>query len=491
MLANNSDIKQVAFWIGAGVLFFLAQLWPALNSPIIMDEFSVASSIKDVVNQIPYQDYTPYKPVLGYLVLSYFVETGEFGNFDSIINGRLYLAAMNAVLMAMALFMLRKICSLPSLLCASVCIIFMTTFSFRSTDIRVDMLTAWASMFSLILVLRKEYILAGLTIGIGFLFSQKIAFAAVSGGISLFCFHLMQGQGLKAIGKPFLMMMASFVPIALYVGYFEFYVGVGTNVFGELFLKSQEYATRDPYNGMVRFHWIKTLVENPIQSLGIIFAIFYGFSVVIKDKNRTHKSVIAGIFGIVMTLLCLSYRLPWVYFQVVLLAPALVIMAVAIDHMRSKHPANFRSFGKTIILLSPILYAANLIALDSNQLKMQKASLAVLEDILAENQDYRFLMGTDVIGTNSRHVNNRTRWLDHYQMEAISASEVEQRSLLEALEAHPPEVLVKTRRTELLGKILGKNLLSGYSHVCGNIYRLGSSERQYQCPDGYFFPLGY
>ena len=86
---------------------------------------------------------------------------------------KFWLALINAAAIFASTLALTSIFSPPAALVGQLLLISVTTFLERSSEIRVDMLTAWFGLASFLLLLKRRWSIAGLLAGASFLVSQK------------------------------------------------------------------------------------------------------------------------------------------------------------------------------------------------------------------------------------------------------------------------------------------------------------------------------
>ena len=152
--------------------------------PLVMDEFQGAAAVHKLTTGIPYRDFMPYKTVLGYYIqLIPFVFPGTV--WDKLMYIKWEMVIINTLAIFFAAQMLAKHFHRAAVFLATLLLISMSTFLERSGALRVDMLTAWFGLFSLLFMLDKKMIVSGILVSLSFLVSQKGAYYAISAGLSL------------------------------------------------------------------------------------------------------------------------------------------------------------------------------------------------------------------------------------------------------------------------------------------------------------------
>lgn len=151
------------------------------------DEFVFARHIYEYTYHLPYRDFAPYKTVLGYYLFSipmYF----SHGLLAPLFYIKDEIALVNLACIAISCTYARRYFSDNAIFITLLAILANQLFMVYSTDLRVDMLTAWFCLFSILALLDKRFRLAGFLQGVAFLISQKSLwyFVAINGAL-LFC----------------------------------------------------------------------------------------------------------------------------------------------------------------------------------------------------------------------------------------------------------------------------------------------------------------
>ena len=139
--------------------------------PLVMDEFDGAYEAHELLTRVPYRDFAPYKTVLGYYLQIPPVAVAA-DPWTGLMLSKVWLAAINTACIFGVTLSLAALFSPAAAGASAVLLICMTSFLGRSSEIRVDMLTAWAGLFSMLLLLRRRWLAAGVLAGVSFLISQ-------------------------------------------------------------------------------------------------------------------------------------------------------------------------------------------------------------------------------------------------------------------------------------------------------------------------------
>lgn len=155
-----------------------------------VDEFWFAHHIYQYTQHLPYRDFPPYKTVLGYYVLMwpfYFVK----GLFAPLYYIKYEITLINALFFfSIGYWAIRLFKPLAVLLTLTL-IISNQLFLIYSAALRVDMLTAWICLLSILCLLNNRVLLAGFSIGLAFLISQKTLWYLVASNGALLWYGLL------------------------------------------------------------------------------------------------------------------------------------------------------------------------------------------------------------------------------------------------------------------------------------------------------------
>ncbi len=149
-----SKRRVVLIAAGLSLLYLLIQAVYLWRLPLVMDEFDGANEAYQLLDLTPYKDYRPYKTVLGYYVqLPPLLLTSD--PWTGLMLSKFWLALINAAAIFASTLALASIFSPPAALVGQLLLISVTTFLERSSEIRVDMLTAWFGLASFLLLLKS------------------------------------------------------------------------------------------------------------------------------------------------------------------------------------------------------------------------------------------------------------------------------------------------------------------------------------------------
>lgn len=433
------------------LLFFtLIQLAYITRLPLVMDEFDGAYEAYRLRHSIPYIHYAPYKTVVGYYVetLPTFFATTVWGRIQAI---RIELVLINAAMLAFAAWYLRRLARPLAIAAALALLIVCSTFLERSAELRVDMLTGWAGLVSLLLLLDRRYTPAGALAGMSFLLSQKGAFYLIAGGIALGALLLLE----RKVRPAALFAATATVVIAAYVALWSLVAPMRT-VLSATFLGAVNAAAVPNYEIRARY-WSQVLRRDPMVFILAAIAIW------LLLRSRDHMRKVAAIYAIVVLAQAIAYPQPWPYFFVLLFPTLFVLHALLFDQWTPK-PAI-----AGLIVLAGIVYPAHrfVVAL-SRSSAYQRYNVALASAVLRAGDTY--LAGTDIIHDREQTIPMLSR-LDATMLQAVrQMPPASQQFLIAGLERHPPKVVIGNYRIYNLPLPFREFLVANYARLSGSIW---------------------
>ena len=201
-------------------LFFLAvETYYAVNRRLSHDEFGVAWSVTHPATRIPYVDFQPYRPVLGYYFLVALLRLGA-DTWHGYLAARLGMVYLTGSVLFLGALWIQRIFRPAAVCLAFALMVVMTSLLEWAIEVRLDMMTALFGLISLLLLLNRRVALAGIVAGLSFLISQKGSIYGLAGGMALLGCLMIQRD--RRWGRDFLAYGACVVlPIGLYVLYWS------------------------------------------------------------------------------------------------------------------------------------------------------------------------------------------------------------------------------------------------------------------------------
>ena len=384
-----SKRRVVLIAAGLSLLYLLIQAVYLWRLPLVMDEFDGANEAYQLLDLTPYKDYRPYKTVLGYYIqLPPLLLTGD--PWTGLMLSKFWLALINAAAIFGSTLALASIFSPSAALIGQLLLISVTTFLERSSEIRVDMLTAWFGLASFLLLLRQRWSMAGLLAGASFLVSQKGIYYIVAGNAAAGIFWLIESRDRGTFRNLLKMNVAVVSVIAVYIAFWGI-LSTPSSVFNAIFLSHGNIVFTQMYD--LEQHWRRTLGRNPLFYWGAVGGIVA--LVIARWRGRVGTAhLMTAAYATVLFALCRWHKQPWPYFFV-LLIPTLMVVHVAIAEVVWRH-AKWRTIaGAAMILLGvawPLTYMPGILERDhAYQRQVVKRARAILD------ADDTYLAGNDLI----------------------------------------------------------------------------------------------
>jgi hypothetical protein len=386
-----SNRRTVLIAAALALLYFGIQLVYILSLPLVMDEFDGANEAYQLLQVTPYQDYRPYKTVLGYyLQLPPLLVTSD--PWTGLMASKMWLAAINTAAIFAASLTLAALFSPASALVGQLLLIGMSTFLERSSELRVDMLTAWFGLASFLLLLNRRWLAAGAVAGLGFLVSQKGLYFILSANAAAAAFWWIESRDRRTVRDLVVLNAGTAVVIAGYIAFWGL-LSSPWAVFSATFLSHGNIVFNDFYE--LEGHWTRTLAKNPFFYWGALT----GMAGLAAARWRglvggTH--LMTAVYAGVLFALCRWHKQPWPYFFV-LLIPTLMVVHVAVAEVVIRHRARLRIAGAFVLVLGvawPFSYMPGIVSRDH---AYQRHVIRLASAMLGEGETY--LAGNDLIYT--------------------------------------------------------------------------------------------
>ncbi len=471
-----SKRRVVLIAAGLSLLYLLIQALYLWRLPLVMDEFDGANEAYQLLDLTPYKDYRPYKTVLGYYIqLPPLLLTGD--PWTGLMLSKFWLALINAAAIFASTLALTSIFSPPAALVGQLLLISVTTFLERSSEIRVDMLTAWFGLASFLLLLKRRWSIAGLLAGASFLVSQKGIYYVVAGNAAAGIFWLIESRDRATFFNLIKMNLAVVAVIAVYIAFWGI-VSTPSSVFSATFLSHGSIVFADLYD--LEEHWTRTLNRNPLFYWGAVGGIVA--LVIARWRGRVGSAhLMTAAYATVLFALCRWHKQPWPYFFV-LLIPTLMVVHVAIAEIVWRRPRSRTIALAAVVLLGvgwPLTYMPGILERDH---AYQRDVVRLSHAMMDKNDTY--LAGNDIL--YDRHQSHAAlRRLSAYQIEAMHQWPPERfAALIAELESKQPKLVIDDSRMRRLPAPLKDYLASRFDRlsfsVNGYSPAIDSSERQFE-----------
>lgn len=461
---SEKQFRRLLLLLALGYLALQA-LYIAHN-PLVMDEFDGAAEAHQLTRALPYRDYLPYKTVLGYYAQLPAVELGgEVWSALMLAKGEM--ALINALMVVVAGRLLARRLRRDAVLAALTMGIVMSTFLERSADLRVDMLTSWAGLASLLLLLERRFAAAGALCALSFLVSQKGALYFIAANAAIVLARALHRAWRELVRDGVRFNASWAIVIGLYVAFWSMLAGPAKVIRATFLGHVAETAIGTLGDIRGRF-WHQTLVRNPyFWALCIAAVIVLGAIELRRRTGDDSTRAVITVYGAVMLALAAWYRQPWPYFFVIVVPTFWVLHAaffdVALARRRVARPllAATALFG---VLLPALRVGANV----RRDHSFQAANVRIAEAALAPGETY--LAGNDVVFTRDQTLPELSR-LGALVLSALRAEPPEHwEQLVARLDARPPKLFLANYRINGLPEPLLAYLDRNYAHYWANVF---------------------
>lgn len=462
-----SERAYGAFVLACALGYLAIQLAYLRCLPLVNDEFDGAYDVYRLRSEIPYRDFAPYKTVLGYylqlpgLLLAKDVWSGIF----AVKHG---LATLNALLTVLAAWLCRPLFSRLALALALPCWLLMSNWLERSSDLRVDTLTAWPALFSVVALLRGRPALAGALAATSFLVSQKgIYFIAASGAL-LAMTVAVEPDRRAALRSALRFGVAAGLPIALYFGLFAL-VSSTERTTQVMFLAHREIALTQIYPNIRKF-WRISLMQNPgLYALG---ALGLG-ALAARARRRDVRCAQLFAYTAALTALLIWHKQPWPYFFVLLAPTAFLACAAAFEVLgRAQVLDRPLSAARYALLAVPLALAVVMparrmpVILAESQ-AYQRHMVELTAALVADGS--RYLAAVDLLYDRKQSPAGLRRLSISARKQLDTASPERLAAIQDELERKPPKVLVRNERFNGMPPRVRSYLWANYAHYWGNV----------------------
>lgn len=448
--------------------------------PLVMDEFQGAWSVAQLGNGLPYRDFQPYKTVLGYYIQLPALGLGSYP-WLGLLAVKLQMAIVSAIAIAFAALSLARHFRKEAVGLALAMLAVMSTFLERSPELRLDMLTGWAGLASLLLLLDRRVFRAGVLAGFGFLVSQKGAYYILAGEAAIVAVWLFESEARDSVRRAAHFAGGVLAVLGPYLLAWSLVSSPGS-VLHTVFLAPGAVALGDLYE-IRRLYWAQTVLRNPLfyalGSLGLVLMVRLARS----GTDRYRGALLFG-YGVALLALCVWHRQPWPYFFL-LLIPTVFVLITAFFDAGLRWSAPGRRLGMTAPMMATYValgIAYPLMRVPVNLARshtFQREMVELANSILADGDTY--LAGLHLLRDQSQSVGS-LRWVDGpARVRLHRASTAQLSAILDSLERMPPKLVIDNYRMRALPPPLRSFIETNYATLWGNvlIYAPGADD-----PDG-------
>lgn len=425
--------------------------------PLVMDEYQGAYAVFKLTSAVPYRDYMPYKTVLGYYVeLAPLMLPGD--PFSRVMYVKYMLVAINTIALFIGSYLLSRHFHKVAVCLAAAAFVVMTHHLERSAELRVDMLTAWFGMFSLLAVLDRRMVLAGVLLAASFLTSQKAIYFAGGTAAGLLVYWAFVERSRRALRDA---IVCGGVAAAIVGTYFFAFGLVGSSVGGTAghVLTAHKAVALERLHTEVRGYWFQSLERNPFFYAALIAGIGSAFA----RRFERRAEAILWIYGLVVFAACLWHRQPWPYFFVILTPTGFVIMASLFDgeiRRAGRVPIPLVVVIAVLGVAFPLLRVPTILERDVGP---QRTAIRIADRILADGEAY--FDGVAMVFDHPQPP--QLQWLDRPRLRKLKG--VDTKRLIADIEKARVKLLITNYRLRGLPRGVASYLDGNYTRLYGNI----------------------
>jgi hypothetical protein len=436
--------------------------------PLVMDEFQGASSVAQFGDGMPYRDFRPYKTVVGYYVQLPALLLGAYPWFN-LLSVKFEMAILSAIAMAFAAFSLAKHFRKEAICFALVVLAVMSTFVERSAELRVDMLTSWAGLGSLLLLLDRRGFSAGALAGLSFLISQKGIYYILAGEVAILALWLLKDRVRETGWRVAAFAVAATVVLVSYVLVWSLFSSV-SSVLTAMFVAPRVVAFENLYE-IRQLFWTQTILRNPLFYAVGLFGLIHMVRLV-RSGVKAHRATLLAWYGLTLFALGLWHRQPWPYFFLLLIPTVFVLIVAFFDSglgaWRGQRRLGMTAPMMAVYLTLGVAYPLTRVPVNFARSNAFQREMVELSNGVLQSGD-TYLAGVNLLPEHKQPVGSLS-WLDEpTRLRLQRASARELAAIVDSLERAPLKLVVDNYRLKELPPRLRAFVDANYSTLWGNI----------------------
>lgn len=435
--------------------------------PLVMDEFQGASSVAQLEDGLPYRDFRPYKNVVGYYLQLPALRLGESAWFN-LLAVKFEMVIVSTIAILLAALSLAKHFRKEAIGLALVMLVVMSTFLERSGELRVDMLTSWAGLGSLLLLLDRRVFWAGALAGFSFLISQKGAYYVLAGEVAILALWLFKDRAAETVMRAVVFAVGATVVLMSYVLVWSLSSSVSA-VLSAMFVAPQAVALENLYE-IRRLYWSQTILRNPLfYGLGLLGLI--RLIRLARSGVKPYRAMLLCAYGVTLLALAIWHKQPWPYFFLLLIPTVFVLNAAFFDGLR-RHGSR-RLFGMSAPMMAVYLtlgvgYPLTRVPANLSRSSAFQQQMVELSNSMLQTGD-TYLAGVNLLSEHEQPVGS-LRWLDAPRRRALQgASPAQLATIVDSLERAPLKLVVDNYRLTELPPRIRAFIDANYDALWGNI----------------------
>lgn len=487
---EHQESNKIFFWLFAALCgtYFIVQCAFIAYASLSLDDFWLAYHIHHYKTGLPYRDFSPYKTVLGYylflppMVLFH-------GVLSPLLYTKVWIAAINVLFLAITSLWIKKFFSSKAVLISVVIIITNPLFLLFSSEIRVDVLAYWLCLISVLSLFEKKYFLAGFTIGIGFLISQKAVWYIVATDVGLLGSFLINERTWKMIKNIMLFNTGALLMLSVYIIFWSFhsdFTTVLTSLFYEPYIiyGIDWYAPlREGYWSFIIHHSLEIIWIWPLAVIGLLLF-----------PERIKHRVFILLYSTVVLFFIMTCKQPFIYFPLAAVPALFVLFTAFFSNLESYlldstsvssnkgHPVNWLFFLPLLLIIiwSMARFINDLPLYDG---RYQKSTVRLMAKLLEDGGQY--IAGVPLLQNIEQPVPGLVHllgpaidYMSHpsEQLRSILGfssmylTPVTVPELIESIKKAPIKLYVDNDRFHYLPQSFHRYLSTQYQHFWGGIY---------------------
>jgi hypothetical protein len=471
MTIVRNDVPERRFFLAIALLslgYAVLQVIYIEHLPMVMDEFAGEAEVYRLTHSVPYRDFVPYKTVLGYY-LSLPAALLVRAPWDRLMAIKVEIVLINTMVIAATAFYLRRFYSRTAALLGLAVFLCCSGFLERSSELRVDMLTAWAGLASFLLLMRGRAGWAGVLAAVSFLISQKGSFYVVAANAALGVHWIVFARTRAHFRKLVSFDAAAAAAVAVYFAVWSA-LSSPQAVFDATFRAAAGVALRQGYR--LALYWELLIERNPAIFL---FALMALVVLVMRWRRRDTRSidVYVPVYAATVLAQMIWYPQSWPYFFVLMFPTLFVLHSAGFDALEQRvgKQARWDAVITFVVLIGVAYPLARVPVVLLRDNSYQRYNVKLAASILEPGDTY--LAGVSLIQEHEQTL-ERLRWLDAARSRALHDASVEERlALVMQMDQHPPKLIIRNYRIRSLPQPFKDYFQRTYTRLTGSIYVYG------------------
>lgn len=478
--ARVGRVGFVAWVLFVASAYLAVQYLYIRRLPLVMDEFDGAYDVYRLRREIPYLDFFPYKTVLGYyfqlppLALAPDVWSG-------LLATKFTLAVANAVSMVAAALLAARRFRPGAVALALPVWAAMSNWLERSSELRVDALTALVGLFGLVALLSGRGVLAGILTALSFLVSQKAVYFLAASLVAL-AFAWLANPPRGPAFRRLLRFAVGYV--ALVVPYLAVFSSLASwrRTTSGTFLAHRAIAFSEIYPNIRKF-WAQSIDRNPaFYALALLGLCALGVRAFRAWQRRDGSGALdrdIALFAYAWTFAAgmVWHKQPWPYFFVLLAPTAFFLHVVLFESAgRALHAVVSGRWARmgiggalglavlAVAVLAPAQRVRAMLRYDNGY---QRHMVEITHALLGPEE--RYLAGVDLVFDREQAASLVRRMSHSRRVHVKTLPRAAIMSAALELRARPPKLVIRNERYRSFPFPIRRFLETHYADFWGNI----------------------